>query len=104
MIRVVLDADVFISGVLGIWREESMPGAEYPLGPRKRSVSSSHDRRNAIAPLNQQTPIVEITHLVSGIASHPEDDLVLAAAVPAGVDYLWNESCFHAEGSQMCRG
>ena len=32
--------------------------------------------------------MVVITVEVSGVATHPEDDLVLAAAVSAGADYL----------------
>jgi len=31
---------------------------------------------------------VSITATVSGVATHPEDDLVLATAVSAGADYL----------------
>jgi predicted nucleic acid-binding protein len=31
---------------------------------------------------------VSITVAVSGVATHPEDDLVLATAISAGADYL----------------
>ena len=36
----------------------------------------------------QHAALVSITVTVSGVATHPEDDLVLATAVSAGADYL----------------
>jgi len=38
--------------------------------------------------LRTEAGIAPLTHAVSGVATHPEDDLVLAAAVSAEVDYL----------------
>jgi predicted nucleic acid-binding protein len=38
--------------------------------------------------LRTETDVTPITVQVTGVASHPEDDLVLAAAVSAGADYL----------------
>jgi predicted nucleic acid-binding protein len=38
--------------------------------------------------LRQQAEIVALTVRVSGVATHPADDLLLATAASAGVDYL----------------
>ena len=38
--------------------------------------------------LRNQATIVPITALVRGVATHPEDDLILATAVSGNVDYL----------------
>jgi putative PIN family toxin of toxin-antitoxin system len=38
--------------------------------------------------LRRRATIVEITVVVQGVATHPEDDLVLATALSGGVDYL----------------
>lgn len=42
----------------------------------------------ALALLRQEAAIVPITSDVMGVATHPEDDAVLATAVSAGADYL----------------
>jgi putative PIN family toxin of toxin-antitoxin system len=42
----------------------------------------------ALALLRQEAEIVPITTEVVGVATHPEDDAVLATAVSAGADYL----------------
>jgi len=38
--------------------------------------------------LDRRALIVEITEVVQGVATHPEDDLILATAVSGNVDYL----------------
>jgi len=38
--------------------------------------------------LRRHAAIVPITAMVQGVATHPEDDLVLATAVSGGADYL----------------
>lgn len=38
--------------------------------------------------LLRQTELTEITVLVHGVATHPEDDRVLETAISAGADYL----------------
>lgn len=38
--------------------------------------------------LEEEATATSLSALVSGVATHPEDDLVLAAAVSAQVDYL----------------
>lgn len=50
------------------------------LGPAQRAADLALLRAEAI--------ITPITVTVRGVATHPEDDLVLATAVSAGVDYL----------------
>lgn len=45
-------------------------------------------RRAAFAALAESANRVSITVAVSGVATRPEDDLVLAAAASAGADYL----------------
>jgi predicted nucleic acid-binding protein len=42
----------------------------------------------SIDALKQDAQLIAITVTISGVASHPEDDLVLAAAVSATADYL----------------
>lgn len=38
--------------------------------------------------LNRDATLITITAHVSGVATHPEDDLILATAVSGRVDYL----------------
>jgi putative PIN family toxin of toxin-antitoxin system len=45
-------------------------------------------RANTIKLLRREAVITALTVEVRGVATHPEDDLVLAAAVSAGADYL----------------
>jgi predicted nucleic acid-binding protein len=45
-------------------------------------------RRNNIELLRQEAVLVPLTATVSGVAPHSEDDLILATAVSARVDYL----------------
>jgi len=49
---------------------------------------SSDDREAAIEVLRIDATVVEITVDVQGVATHPEDDLVLATEVSGQVDYL----------------
>lgn len=44
--------------------------------------------REMLESLAEHATHVRITHSVSGVASHPEDDRVLEAALSAGADYL----------------
>jgi uncharacterized protein len=45
-------------------------------------------RANTIALLRAEAVVTPLTVTVTGVATHPEDDLVLAAAVSADADYL----------------
>ena len=49
---------------------------------------SLDDREAAIATLRNDVTVVEITVDLQGVATHSEDDLVLATAVSGQVDYL----------------
>ena len=49
---------------------------------------SPDDREAAIATLRIDATVVEVTADVQGVATHPEDDLVLTTAVSGQVDYL----------------
>lgn len=42
----------------------------------------------ALALLRRRAEVIPITAQVTGVATHPEDDLVLATAVSASADYL----------------
>lgn len=42
----------------------------------------------AVALLRDEATITPITTIVQGVATHQEDDLILATAVSAGADYL----------------
>ncbi len=111
MIRSVLDANVVVSGVLGFERAESAPGeivrawvdGEFVLvvsGPLvdeiERTLRNPYfapriDARRASLVANGLRDLAEWTTIdvsVSGAATHPEDDLILATAVSATVDFL----------------
>lgn len=111
MISVVLDANVIVSGVLGLERAESTPGAiwrrwrqrEFAMivstaliaeveralrNPYFIARVSPELSAQAVASLRIDAIQMAITVEVSGVATHPEDDLVLAAAVSAAADYL----------------
>lgn len=112
MIRALLDTNVLLSGIVGVQRQSSTPGAivrawraqEFELVASNHIIAevarnlSQHpyfaSRLNPtevaanLASLLTDATQTAITVVVSGVATHPEDDLVLAAAVSAGVDYL----------------
>ncbi|KKR28465.1 MAG: PilT protein domain protein, partial [Candidatus Woesebacteria bacterium GW2011_GWA1_39_8] len=46
------------------------------------------DIDEAITLVNEECTIISITTPVKGVATHPEDDLVMSAAISAKVDYL----------------
>lgn len=112
MIRAVLDANVFVSGVLR-YGEASSTLAEtlrrWLIGSFKLVTSETLRQeiertllsnpyfaarveraagRRWLQALALFADSTEITVPVSGVASHPEDDLVLATAVSASADYL----------------
>jgi len=109
--KVVLDANVFASGVLGLTRFENTPGellrrwldddfellmSGHLLAEVKKTLVKPHfslrialpERQRALAILDQRSKLVEIAETVEGVATHPEDDLVLATAVSGKVDIL----------------
>jgi putative PIN family toxin of toxin-antitoxin system len=108
---VVLDTNVLASGVLGFHRSKSVPGmllrrwragtftltvSEHILAELVRTFSnpfftSQLDRQQieaALATLRTGAVIQPITVRVARVATHPEDDLVLATALSAGAGYV----------------
>jgi putative PIN family toxin of toxin-antitoxin system len=108
MIRAVLDANILVAGIpatsgtlstlIDLWRA----GAFRPVlsqhlldevlrawtKPYWQSRIPQGEHYLAMSLLQQEAEMTEITVQVSGIATHPEDDLVLATAVSAGVPHL----------------
>jgi uncharacterized protein len=108
---VVLDTNVLASGVLGFRRSNSVPGmllrrwragaftlvvSEHILAELVRAFAnpfftsrlSAQRIEAALATLRAGAVIQPITFRVAGVASHPEDDLVLATALSAGAGYI----------------
>jgi putative PIN family toxin of toxin-antitoxin system len=111
MKRAVFDTNLIASGLAGYRRDESTPGAllrrwfardftlvmsEPLLTEVKRTLAKPYfvatttpaNRTFMLSALREQTAWTDLTTIVSGIATHPEDDLVLATAVSASADYL----------------
>lgn len=111
MIRATLDTNVLVSGLAGLRLPASTPGAIvcHWLGARFEIVISTNFLAEfertlakpyyrlwrspaqidaALRPVSSMASIGALTIGISGRATHPEDDLVLAAAVSAQVDYL----------------
>jgi uncharacterized protein len=108
VITAVLDANVLLSGFV---HEHGVPGqlllawigrvyrlviseailVEVTRGFQKRYFQQrlTPERiANNLALLRRRALLAPITAQVEGVATHPEDDLVLAAAVSAQADYL----------------
>jgi putative PIN family toxin of toxin-antitoxin system len=112
VVRALLDTNVIASGLLGLPREQSIPGeilrrwllghftlilSESILFELEHSVFASSyfqerfstaQTEHLIVTLREDAIIVEITAQITGVASDPDDDHVLAAATSADVTYL----------------
>ncbi|MEZ4563768.1 MAG: putative toxin-antitoxin system toxin component, PIN family [Thermomicrobiales bacterium] len=111
MIRATLDTNVIVSGLAGLDVPTSTPGIIMLQGlsgtfelvissailaevertlnkPYFRSHSSSELIRGAFVSVVETATFVLPTITVAGIATHTEDDLILATAVSGRVDYL----------------
>ncbi|MGI8644194.1 MAG: putative toxin-antitoxin system toxin component, PIN family [Thermomicrobiales bacterium] len=111
MIRAVLDANVFASGVLRYQVPAKTTGAtlrawgtralelvtcdkliteiERTLSQPYFATRISNDLRHTLmTALRDDATRTSLSVIVSGVASHPEDDLVLSVAVSATVDVL----------------
>lgn len=109
--KVVLDTNVLASGLVGLPRQESTPGeilrqwlagifdlvtseiiltetASTLTKPYFQKQLSPDERLAAVEVLRRRAVVVPITASVEGVASHPEDDLVLATAVAGNAAYL----------------
>ncbi|MDP9474043.1 MAG: putative toxin-antitoxin system toxin component, PIN family [Chloroflexota bacterium] len=108
MIRVVLDASALVSGfpasagtlaeIVDRWRvggfhlvvsqhliEEVGRDWTKPYWQARFTLAQVE---RALALLQLEAEVVPVTAQVTGVATHPEDDLVLASAVSASADYL----------------
>ncbi len=112
MITAVLDTNVLVSGLVGQRRRPLTPPAaliaawrsgefelvlsadilmevERTLQKPYFSHRISNDQRlRLLTVLRRRSSIVRLTKRVSGVASHPADDLILSTAVSAGASYL----------------
>jgi len=109
--EVTLDANALTAGAVGFRILQSTPGelvrrwragafdlilSDHLLAETERTLQKTYFRsrlRQAeiaqfIALLANDTTIVPLTVTVQGVASHPEDDLVLATALSGNADYL----------------
>ncbi|MGD9892929.1 MAG: putative toxin-antitoxin system toxin component, PIN family [Dehalococcoidia bacterium] len=108
MTRATFDANVLASGFV---RPQGPPGqllqrwragaftlivSDPLIGETERTLEKPYfaerlthwQRANNIALLRREAVVTPLTETVTGVATHPEDDLVLAAAVSAHSDYL----------------
>jgi uncharacterized protein len=111
MIEAVLDTNVLASGLAGFRQPTSTPGqllrhwqdgrfdlilSEFILTELAHTLQQPYFQRRLSSQmlaglstlLRSQARIVPITARVQGVATHPEDDRVLATAVSAGANYL----------------
>jgi uncharacterized protein len=110
-VRALLDTNVLVSGILGRHRLESVPGelirrfsegefelvvSDILLDEVERTLSKAYfssrltqaDRDAEISILRKRADLVRIKVHVHGVASHSEDDLILATGLSAGADVL----------------
>ncbi len=109
MIRITADTNVLVSGLLGLTREDSSPGellrrwyaGEFQLATSQPLLDEFVRTLDTpffvsrVAPADVSATLVllrqsliPLTQTVTGIATHPEDDLILATALSAGTEYL----------------
>jgi putative PIN family toxin of toxin-antitoxin system len=109
--KVVLDTNVLASGLAGfrnpastvakllrLWRQGgfTLVTSEYILTELSHALQSPYFRQrltpaqinSAMSLFHSEATITPITTKVQGIATHPEDDVILATAVSAKADYL----------------
>jgi putative PIN family toxin of toxin-antitoxin system len=108
---IVVDTNVLASGLAGfrnptntvamilrLWRLGvfTLVTSEYILTELSRTLQSPYFRKrlspqqitSAMLLLRRKTTITPLTTTVHGVATHPEDDVILATAVSAKADYL----------------
>ena len=106
---VLLDANVLasmalspISGAIArlllCWIEGTFTVAvsEHVMGELQRTIrnpwfssrASTEDIQSFVSFVRRHAVFYPVTTVVTGVATHPEDDLILAAAVSAGAAYL----------------
>jgi putative PIN family toxin of toxin-antitoxin system len=108
---IVVDTNVLASGLAGfrnptntvamilrLWRLGvfTLVTSEYILTELSRTLQTPYFRKrltpqqitSAMRLLRRKTTITPITTTVHGVATHPEDDVILATAISAKADYL----------------
>jgi len=111
VITAVLDTNALASGFRGVRNPVSTPGqiiqawnarqfqlvvSEHVLGELRRAFGTRYFTRylsaqqiaDALRALEDEATLTPITAPVHGVATHPEDDLILATAVSANASYL----------------
>lgn len=111
MIRAVLDTNVLVSGILGVEhsskppaelfrrlqaREFELVGSGHILEELIRTLGNAYfsqrispaEAAQAVSTIRQYAISVELDDPIEATATHPEDDLILAAVASAEVDYL----------------
>ncbi|MBI2267831.1 MAG: putative toxin-antitoxin system toxin component, PIN family [Candidatus Blackburnbacteria bacterium] len=111
MIKALLDTNILVSGFASFKHPERPPSKilhafrdglfelvisedileefqETLQDPYFKIRLSSEEISEVITLLSEETTVTPITIGVHGVATHPEDDLILAAAVSAKVNYL----------------
>jgi putative PIN family toxin of toxin-antitoxin system len=111
MIRAMLDTNVLASAVIATKSAESVPGtllrewrrqafalvvSDHLLDELQRTLNNRYfskkitieEAAQVVWTLRHQAELTPILLAVAGAASHPEDDLVLAAVGSAKVDFL----------------
>lgn len=111
MIRAVLDANTIVSGmarfrtgtgapavILRAWvsGEFELLISDHILDEARRTLSKPYFRqhvspdvcRDTLEAFVDQAAFISVTDVISGVATHPEDDRVLSAVASASADYL----------------
>lgn len=108
MISVVLDTNILVSGtvtastppgqILNAWHngQFELVLSNHILDEVERTLQKPYFQAkltpqaisNFIDLLQNETTIIPITVKVQGVATHPEDDLILATALSAKADYI----------------
>lgn len=111
MIKALFDTNVLVSGfasfkhptrppaqLLHLWQAGffELCTSEYIIAEFTRTLQRPYfssrlkpvDINEAMVLLNEDCKVIPITNLVQGVATHPEDDLVISAAIFGKVDYL----------------
>ncbi len=111
MIKALFDKNVLVSGfasfkhptrapaqLLHLWQADffELCISEHIITEGKKTLDINYFKRRlkskdvdeAVALLSEECTFISITTPVRGVATHPEDDLVISAAVSGKVDYL----------------
>ena len=108
MLSAVLDTNILASGaltsstipgqILSMWREGQFKLilSSYIINeliqvlnkPYFKRLINVHDIKEFVELLENEAILIQVTVKIEGIATHPEDDFILATALSAKADYL----------------